>query len=128
MALSTCKPHTDEQFVILEQANDQLEATTEPSEALRLDAAWHDLLLSNSSNRVALAQLTSLKRRAQRYEYQYLADQGRVRQASSQHRQILQALRNNDVDDACAALGDNWLYGAERIGAWLLETESSQVG
>lgn len=96
----------------------------EAVKALRLDQEWHTRLLEACGNRELQAALDLLKNRLYRYEYVFADDFERLgRTGLDQHRAIVDALRDRELDRACELLRDHWDMGAESRPDWLRKTE-----
>jgi DNA-binding GntR family transcriptional regulator len=103
----------------LEEINGRLVAqSADPVKAVELDEAWHDALLQDSGNALALEQLRMLKRRVRRYEVRFMSATG-TRPSADQHETIIQALREGRREDALTALERNWRTGPELLVPWL---------
>ena len=94
-------------------------AARKPSRAIDLDDAWHRALLAGCPNRVLLDLIDQIIRRTRCYEHALFRETDNVWNAGDEHEQILQALRNGDLDGACAGLKRNMQSGAEPIVDWL---------
>jgi DNA-binding GntR family transcriptional regulator len=102
--------------------NKELEAMRDDGEAALLaDERWHEALLAGCPNRRLLETIRGLKYHAQRYEAAYMRHSGRIIQSVAQHRAILRALREGDVDEAARRLEANWKISQDFLLPWLRE-------
>ncbi len=99
--------------------NAQLEASTDVTETLNLDDAWHRELVAGCPNFILLDLIEQFMLRTRRYEVALMREQPQVAAAVEEHRRILRALEEGDLARACAALRDNMTRGAEPMRAWL---------
>jgi DNA-binding GntR family transcriptional regulator len=99
--------------------NGQLEASTDVTDTLNLDDAWHRELVAGCPNFILLELIEHFMLRTRRYEVALMRERPQVAAAVEQHRRILRALEQNDLAGACAALRDNMTRGAEPMRAWL---------
>lgn len=110
----------------LDEANRRLAAArAEPALALARDREWHALLLVDCPNRRLLALIENLKDHAARYEDAYMRHSKKVITSVAQHRDILAAIRRDDLDRALALLEKNWRVSLEFLGPWLTSREHS---
>jgi DNA-binding GntR family transcriptional regulator len=115
-----------ERLADLRSVNAELKrAERDAGEALRLDRAWHDLLLQECANERLLALIETLKDQARRYEAAYMQDSGRVILSTLQHDEILNALERGDRPAARAQLERNSLVTLDFLVPWLGRTAGS---
>lgn len=88
-----------------------LKAKNSPKKALKLDAQWHDQLLTHCPSKRLLNVLSSLKQKMKRFDFQYMQDSGLVPISVKQHSKIIKALEKEDFDGACRFLEENWRIG-----------------
>ncbi len=112
----------------LEGINQRLAgAQRDPEAALGADRRWHAKLLHDCGNALLLETISALKNRAFRYEFAYMRSSGRVITSVTQHRDIVQALRQDDRDTAVARLESNWRVSVDFLVPWLV-AERTQPG
>jgi DNA-binding GntR family transcriptional regulator len=99
--------------------NDKLEASTDVTETLNLDDAWHRELVAACPNFILLELIEQFMVRTRRYEVALMRERPQVAAAAVEHRQILQALEKSDLAGACDALRDNMTRGAAPMRDWL---------
>lgn len=103
----------------LDALNDTFAAAVSSAEHVDLDRRWHRLLVSRSRKRSWLTLLETLKQRAYRYELAYMGRAHSVQGSAKQHRQIVDALRKDNLDRAVQVLEANWRIGPEFLLPWL---------
>ncbi|MFC4049856.1 GntR family transcriptional regulator [Actinomadura syzygii] len=79
------------------------------------DDEWHAGLLAACPNRRLLEMIGDTKRIVHRYEFAYLGDAHSVRESVDQHKRIAAALREQDLEAACAELESNWTISMHRL-------------
>lgn len=79
---------------------------------IELDASWHDTLLSGCANRQLLEVLHLLKSRLYRFEWDFMGDPEHVDSCLEQHRHIIAALREGDLETGARRLEKHWHLGA----------------
>ena len=124
LALRSSPPFSASTLKKLSALNETLKSAHEDAEAaLRVDGRWHEALLSGCGNRRLLDTIRGLKYHAQRYESAYMRRSGRIIQSVAQHRAIVRALREGDLDEAGRRLEANWRISQEFLLPWLREQE-----
>jgi DNA-binding GntR family transcriptional regulator len=103
----------------LADLNEKLEASTDVTETLNLDDAWHRELLAGCPNFILLELVEQFMLRTRRYEVALMRERPQVSAAVGEHRTILRALGAGDLSAACKALRDNLTRGAGPMRAWL---------
>ena len=83
-------------------------------------------LLSRCDNPRLLETIRTLKYHAQRYESAYMRHSGRIIRSAEQHRAILRALREGNLDPAARLLEANWKISQNVLLPWLREQEASK--
>lgn len=120
LALRSSPPLDSAHLKRLAAINQELESGRNDGErALRADERWHEALLAGCGNRRLLETIRGLKYHAQRYEAAYMRHSGRIIQSVAQHRAILRALREGDIDEAARRLEANWKISQEFLLPWL---------
>ena len=99
--------------------NARLEASTDVTEALNLDDAWHRELIAGCPNFILLELIEQFMLRTRRYEVALMRERPQVAAAVEEHRRILRALEQGALAGACGALRDNMTRGAEPMRVWL---------
>jgi DNA-binding GntR family transcriptional regulator len=100
----------------LERINQEFAVTNlEPKQAIQLDSAFHDTLISRCPNARLLELLRSHRQLLQRYEHIQFGDASLVLHSVAQHSIIIQALRLQDINIAVAAVEQNWRFGFELL-------------
>ena len=110
----------------LEKLNLQLVAARQGERAFALDDAWHFALIESCPNKVLLDLIASIARRTRRYELALMRETESVHRANAEHAQIMIALRERDLEAACAALKRNMQSGKAPIVAWLKAREAAR--
>ncbi|MCW3005149.1 MAG: hypothetical protein JWQ20_4447 [Conexibacter sp.] len=103
----------------LEALNRRFAATPDAESAISLDDEWHLELIAACPNRVLIEMIEAMILRTRRYEVALLREQPNRLRATDDHERIMAALREGDLDAACAALKVNMQSGREPIIAWL---------
>jgi len=120
LALRSAWPISSLRLRQLEAANQKLEsARSDPGVALARDREWHALLLADCSNRLLLSIIENLKDHAARYEDAFMRHSGQVILSVAQHREILAAIRRDDLSRALELLEKNWRVSLDFLGPWL---------
>lgn len=103
----------------LKQLNRKLLEATTPSIAIEIDNAWHMELLAACPNRVLVDLIKHIIARSRRYEHALFRETKNVWNAGNEHDLIMSALRDQDLEQACAMLKQNMQSGKEPIIEWL---------
>lgn len=120
MALRACPVPSAALLAELERINAELrEGVALPERRIELDTRWHRALLERCGNRYLLDTLGSAKAMIRRYEYAYMQDAGLIPVSTRTHEQIACAAAEGRVDDAAAALQENWRFGMGAVLEWL---------
>lgn len=116
LALGWCEGPSEEDLARLEELDaERLAAGLSPAESLEIDTGWHERLLETCRNRELLASLAREKNRLYRFEFVYMSDRARVKDALADHGRILEALARGDREGAGELLERHWRSGAERF-------------
>ena len=94
---------------------------------IALDDEWHLELIAECPNKVLVDLIRQFIQRTHRYEIALMREQKNVRVATSNHREIMAALRRRDLKAACAALRTNLQTGRAPIVAWLQARQTDQT-
>lgn len=105
----------------LETLNRRLLSAKTPSVAIDIDNAWHMELLAGCPNRVLIELIQQVIDRKRRYEHALFRETKNLWVAGNEHDLIMAALRDNDLDMACAMLKQNMQSGKEPIAEWLTQ-------
>jgi len=102
----------------LEKLNAQLQAAR-GLRAIEIDDEWHMELIADCPNKVLIELIQKIIVRTRRYELALMREQKNVTTATGDHERIMAALKNNDLEAACAGLKRNMQSGREPIVNWL---------
>jgi DNA-binding GntR family transcriptional regulator len=94
---------------LMEVADDM--SGSDPGTAGAKDDEFHTELLRFCPNQRLLQLIRSQKTVVHRYELAYFYEPGRVEESIAQHRRIVAALLDKDINRAAAELRDNWEIG-----------------
>jgi DNA-binding GntR family transcriptional regulator len=108
-----------ERLATLVRIGKGLAGERDPHRVLELDDAWHRELLAGCPNRVLLQIIDGIVLRTRRYELALMRERQSIARASEDHDRIIAALRQGDLDAACAALKHNMQSGRAAIVEWL---------
>jgi len=97
----------------LGRLNSQFAKARDPERALALDTQWHEHLISRSQNRRLLAAISALRLSIARYEAVYMSDTQLIPESVSQHKAIINALKEHAIEAAVKGLEDNWRFAME---------------
>lgn len=124
MALRACPTPSAALLAELEHINAEMrESAAQPERRIELDTRWHRALLDRCGNRYLLNTLRSTKAVIRRYEYAYMQDAGLIPVSTRTHEQIACAAAEGRMDDAAAALQENWRFGMGVVLEWLERRE-----
>ena len=113
-----------DQLARLGALNMQLAKARDPEAAIALDDEWHRALLAHCPNRALMELIEHAILRTRRYEVALMHETKNVRRATDEHEVIVSALKEGDLDKACAALKRNMQSGREPILEWLRSREA----
>lgn len=102
----------------LEKLNAQLHAARD-LRAIEIDDEWHMELIADCPNKVLIELIRNIIVRTRRYELALMRERKNVTTATGDHERIMAALKNNDLEAACAGLKRNMQSGREPIVNWL---------
>ena len=121
LALDLAIPHLSEQHLLeMQGANDDLRAASgdgDPRAAVAADAALHQVLIGASANPELKSLLRQLKTRYRRLELAYFGDAESLAASYEEHRALIAALRDRDLDAARRILAANWRASVRRLRA-----------
>lgn len=95
------------------------ESAEDVERTIDLDDRWHEELLAVCPNRVLLDLIRRFMRRTRPLERRYVRERGSVDTMVAGHARILDALWDEDLPAAVAALRGNMRAGLAAIVAWL---------
>jgi len=107
----------------LERLNVRIEKARDVESRIRLDDDWHLKLVGGCGNAVLIDLIRQFIRRTHRYEYGYLRSRHNLAVAVQEHREILAALRADDLESACDLLRQNMTSGLMPLIEWLENEE-----
>ena len=87
--------------------------------AVELDDEWHLELVGACPNRVLIEMIENVIQRTRRYELALMREAKNVAVATTDHSDILSALRAGDLTEACSALKQNMSSGKAPMLEWL---------
>lgn len=94
-------------------------ATARGKEAVALDNAWHEELLSDCPNAYLLNAIARTRRDLLRYETLYFLEQGSPETSAKEHEAIMEMIERGDMEAATNALSRNCLNTINEMSAWL---------
>ncbi|MFF5207968.1 GntR family transcriptional regulator [Streptosporangium sp. NPDC000396] len=101
----------------LERQIDDMQATLdEGGDLAGIDDQWHALLLSACANAHLMRLIAQTKPLLKRYDVLYFGGPDRARRSIDEHRRILAAIRDGDLNEAARWLVQNWVNGAAYLG------------
>ena len=107
----------------LEKLNRKLLSTKTPSLAIDIDNAWHMELIAGCPNKILIELIQQQIDRTRRYEHALFRETKNLWVAGNEHDLIMTALKDDDLNTACAMLKQNMLSGKEPIVEWLSQRE-----
>ena len=84
-------------------------------EVIDHDEKWHKLLTAGCTNQRLLSLLDSLKSAAHRFEFEVVPSDAMVSRVAEEHLSIAEHLAAGELEQAQAALRENWVNGLARI-------------
>lgn len=108
-------------FERLEQLNEEMLAAPDMKTRVSADDAWHLELVSGCDNRVLIGLIRHFMGRFRRYGLAFARERRVLETANREHIEIMQALRDGDVDRACKWLQQNLTSDKAPILEWLDE-------
>ena len=112
---------------MLGELNERIAKAHGADTIIALDDEWHLELIADCPNKVLVDLIKQFIQRTHRYEIALMREQKNVRMATSNHREIMAALRRRDLKAACAALRTNLQTGRAPIVAWLQARQPDQA-
>ncbi|MGP4098270.1 GntR family transcriptional regulator [Nonomuraea sp. KM90] len=101
----------------LDRLNDDMRTAVESGGDLAtLDDQWHGLLLSACANPHLMRLICQTKPLLKRYDAMYFGGAERARLSVDEHRRIIAAIRDGDLNEAARWLTQNWVNGAAYLG------------
>lgn len=112
LALEQAFPKIDKEFIDhLEVLNQKLHDALNYDDKMRLieiDNEFHDSIINLSGNYEIPPIIDSLKKKLRRAELSYFKDVDRKTSTYLEHENLIEYLRNNDIDKALTSLKSNW--------------------
>lgn len=93
--------------------NTKMSKARSSKKLIELDEEWHELLISNCTNRQLMKMIKVLRRQTQRYEHAYMGNQEQVEVSLAQHDRIINALLKKQLDQAAQVLAENMMVAVE---------------
>ncbi len=93
----------------LETANKIFKNADDEIQRINADIDFHNLLTSNYKNPIALKILSDLKTRIFYYEVDFMSTRKNYSNSDDEHQQIIEHLKNYNLEGACEILKENWL-------------------
>lgn len=110
----------------LDAINKRLKATSDASVAVAVDDEWHLELLADCPNRILVSLIEQMMSVTRRYELALFRETGNTHRATDEHEKIVQSLRSDDLDQACAFLKRNMESDRELVVSWLVERSAKR--
>jgi DNA-binding GntR family transcriptional regulator len=110
----------------LREINDLIAKAADADAIVNLDDEFHFELIAGCPNQVLLDLIRQIVQRTRRYEIVLMRESRNVAVATANHREIMAALRKQDLPGACTALRKNLQTGREPILAWLRSREPAR--
>lgn len=121
-AMTLAFPLLQTQIKALEAINESMYLRRKsPSEASLADREFHRRLTELCKNETLLQIITELRLRISCYEHCYMAKNEQIEHSYKQHKNIINALKVNDIDAAKNALSGNWEYGIRILSVELIQ-------
>lgn len=125
-ALELSFPLLQTQIKKLEKANKSVYAKRKsPHAAYLADREFHTQLIQFCKNNTLLKMIEELSLRISRYEYCYMVQSEQLKRSYEQHKNILSAIAEDDLEAAKKALAANWKHGAQVVAAELLKEQKA---
>ncbi len=99
----------------LKKLNKTFEKTNDIIQRINADMDFHDTLISNYKNALALKILSELKTRIFFYELDFMSKEKYYTNSSNDHKQILKHIEDKNIDKACEVLKKNWLSAIDHL-------------
>lgn len=114
-------------FKKLVSINSKMLKTHSPKKLIELDELWHELLVSNCTNRKLIKMIKVLHRQSQRYEYPYMNMKNEVEVSVEQHEKIIMHLEKGHLNKASELFAKNITVGIEVLVDWLKSTSNKKL-
>jgi len=108
----------------MEQANGDLQKALEngdPVGASLADASFHAVYIARAGNHFLTTILRDLKIRSRRIEVTYFGGSSLARESVTEHRLMLEAMENNDLERVQRMIRSNWQSSLKRLTAVIEE-------
>lgn len=109
----------------LTSINRKMLKTKSPKALVVLDERWHELLISNCTNRKLLKMIKVLHRQSQRYEYAYMKINANV--SIEQHEKIIMHLKKGQLTEASKLLAENNMVSVDALIEWLKSQNKKKI-
>ncbi|WP_282042846.1 GntR family transcriptional regulator [Winogradskyella flava] len=93
----------------LEASNRVFKNAKDEIQRINADIDFHNVLTSNYKNPMALKILADLKTRIFFYEVEFMSKIENYSNSDTEHEQIIDHIKNNNLEKACEVLKDNWI-------------------
>ncbi len=103
----------------LDALNEKISRTGNVHDRIGLENKWHFDLCANCSNKTLLALIDQFMKRTARYEVLTMAMDATISQGTNTRARVVGALRQGDMDAACALLRGGLLRGKNPVIKWL---------
>lgn len=107
----------------LEQSNKRFESARPGADAVKADEHFHRLLIARCPNAVLVGVIDNLMARTRRYELALFRETEPVGCAANEHKHIIEALRNQQLNTAAQHLRNNLTSGKGPILDWLADRQ-----
>ncbi len=108
-----------ESFSKLERINEKMKGTRDFKTRASLDDEWHLELIRDCNNRVLIGQIKLFMNRIRRYGLAFHQDRQVVEMSTTEHQEIIDALKKDDLESACEWLRRNLTSDKTPILNWL---------
>lgn len=128
LALRTTEDVPDSMIESLERLNDRLKrAQGQPEKMIQWDGRFHHELVRRTANDDLLEIIQSVRNRLYRYrfygyEYVTIHQLDEKRQSVDEHGEIVERLKEGDLDQAASLLETHWERGTELMKRWLADS------
>lgn len=110
---------TEEQFKKLEGIDKKKRATKDYKTRALLDDEWNMALIENCKNQVLTGQIKLFMNRIRRYGLAFHKDRQVIKISTTEHQNILKALKKGNMESACEWLKKNLRSDTTPILNWL---------
>lgn len=107
----------------LERLDHQLRTEKDRKKRISLDDKWHLELIANCRNQVLIKLIKQFMGRFRRYGLVFSGEQKIVETSTTEHREIIKALKQGKLDSACEWLHRNLSSDKQSIVEWLAQRD-----